>query len=226
MKKYSEQLLNCILFKGISKEDIMNILEIIPYRVSNYKKDEIVAMEDHVCDSLGIILQGKVEIQKIFPSGQVTTINNFDKGSIFGEAPVFSGNHKYPATVTATEYTEIMYIKETDIISLLKLNNRILSNFLFLLSNRIMMLSQRITNLSQDTIRKKIATFLLNEYKKQNSTLLTFSYTRKEMAELLNIPRPSLSRELSNMKRDNIIDFNKNIIKILKIDLLEEALFE
>ena len=226
MERHIEQLLKCVLFTDISKEDIVNILGIIPYRVLNYKKGEIVAIEGHICDSLGIILQGTVGIQKIFPSGQVTTINNFGEGNIFGEAPIFSGNHRYPATITATEYTEIMYIKEADIISLLKLNDRILSNFLFLLSNRIIMLSQRITNLSQDTIRKKIATFLLSEYKKQGNTFLTFSYTRKEMAELLNIPRPSLSRELVNMKRDNIIDFDKNIIKILNIDLLEKSLFE
>ena len=215
-----------MLFKDIDKEQIMHILNIVPHKVLNYKKGEIVAIEGHICDSIGIVLQGKVEIQKIFPSGQVTTISNFGKGNIFGEAPVFSGKHKYPSTITATEYTEIMYMKKPDIVSLLKLDDRILNNLLFLLSNRIIMLSERITNLSQDTIRKKIATFLLDEYKKQGNTLLIFSYTRKEMAELLNIPRPSLSRELAHMKKDGVIDFDKNIIKILKIDLLEKSLFE
>lgn len=226
MKKHSEQLLNCVLFKDIDKEQIMDILNIVPHKVLNYKKGEIVAIEGHICDSIGIILQGKVEIQKIFPSGQVTTISNFEEGNIFGEAPVFSGKHKYPSTITATEYTEIMYMKKPDIVSLLKLDDRILNNLLFLLSNRIIMLSERITNLSQDTIRKKIATFLLDEYKEQDNTLLIFPYTRKEMAELLNIPRPSLSRELAHMKRDGVIDFDKNVIKILKIDLLEKFLFE
>ncbi len=46
------------------------------------------------------------------------------------------------------------------------------------------------------------------------------------MAELLNVPRPSLSRELSHMKAEGgIIDFDKNTIKILDIQLLEESLF-
>lgn len=46
------------------------------------------------------------------------------------------------------------------------------------------------------------------------------------MAELLNVPRPSLSRELTKMKDDNLIDFDKNQIKIFDIDQLEESLFE
>ena len=226
MKRYREHLLDCILFKDIGKEQIEDMLNVIPHRVLSYKKDEIIAIEGHPCNSIGIILQGEIEIQKIFPSGQVTTISNFKKGNIFGEAPVFSGKHRYPATVTATEYTEIMYIKELDLISLLKLNDKALGNFLFLLSSRIIMLSQRISHLSQDTIRKKIATFLLDEYEEQGNMLLSFTYTRKEMAELLNIPRPSLSRELSHMKKDAIIDFYKNNIKILKLDLLEKSLLE
>jgi CRP-like cAMP-binding protein len=88
------------------------------------------------------------------------------------------------------------------------------------------MLNNRITNLSQDTIRKKISNFLLFEYQKQNSTYLTIPLTRKKMAELLNVPRPSLSRELINMKDEGIICFDKNIIKILRMDLLEDCLLD
>ncbi len=44
------------------------------------------------------------------------------------------------------------------------------------------------------------------------------------MAELLNIPRPSLSRELVNMKEEGIIDFYKNKIKILDLKKLEDSL--
>jgi Mn-dependent DtxR family transcriptional regulator len=44
------------------------------------------------------------------------------------------------------------------------------------------------------------------------------------MAELLNIPRPSLSRELIKMKQDGLIDFYKNRFKILDLKKLEKTL--
>jgi hypothetical protein len=44
------------------------------------------------------------------------------------------------------------------------------------------------------------------------------------MAEILSIPRPSLSRELIKMKANKWIDFEAGTIKILKLESLEEAL--
>ena len=46
------------------------------------------------------------------------------------------------------------------------------------------------------------------------------------MAELLNIPRPSLSRELMKMKEEGMIDYHRNRLKILDMDLLEKSLLD
>lgn len=226
MERYIEELSKCILFKGVEKEDILSILGKISYRIEKYKKGQVIAIEGDDCHSLGIILKGRVEIQKIFPSGQVTTINNFKAGNIFGESLVFTDRHTYPATITAMEDAEIMFIRKEDIVKLCMLNAEILTNFVTVLSRRILMLNERLSNLSQDTIRKKIASFLLSEYRKQKSTTILLPYTRKKMAELLNVPRPSLSRELIKMKEEGLLDFNKNEIYILDIDLLEETMLE
>lgn len=226
MDKYVEQLSKSPLFKSIPREEIINILGKISYEVNIYNKGEIIAIEGDDCHSLGIILEGRIEIQKIFPSGQIMTINNFKEGNIFGESLVFTDKHSYPATITAMEYSEIMYIEKSNIINLSVLDTRVLTNFVSILSSRILMLNNRISNLSQDTIRKKISNYLLFEYENQDSLFLTIPFSRKKMAELLNIPRPSLSRELTNMRDEGIIDFDKNIIKILRLDLLEKSLLE
>ena len=226
MEKYAKELSKSPLFKDISLEDILNILEKIPYEINTYNKDEIIAIEGDDCHALGIILKGKIEIQKIFPSGQIMTINNFKEGNIFGESLVFLDKHPYPATITAMEYSEIMYIEKSNIIKLSVLDTRVLINFVSILSNRILMLNNRISNLSQDSIRKKVANYLLFEYENQKNLFIELPFSRKKMAELLNIPRPSLSRELTNMRDEEIIDFDKNIIKIINLESLESSLLE
>lgn len=226
MKKYIVQLAKCVLFRGLEQDEILNILEKINYRIVSYNKGDIIAIEGDECNNLGVILKGTIEIQKIFPSGQVTTINNFHEGNVFGESLVFTDRHTYPATISAMEYAEIIFIERADIIKLAMLNATVLTNFVRLLSHRILMLNDRLSNLSQDTIRKKIVNFLLSEYRKQQSLIISVPYSRKKMAELLNVPRPSLSRELIKMKDDNLIDFDKNKIKIIDIDKLEESLFQ
>ena len=92
------------------------------------------------------------------------------------------------------------------------------------LSNKILMLNKKITLLSYKSIREKVAYFILTQYKIHKSNILVLKMTKKEIAENLGIPRPSFSRELINMKEDNIIDFNKNEITIIDIDALENIL--
>lgn len=224
MEKYLKYLTQCVLFKTLGESEIENILKSLPYTIKKHEKDEVIAVEGDDCHSLGIILSGNVEIHKPFPSGKVVTINYFKSGNIFGEALVFSQKHVYPATIISSDKSEIMYIERKDIVHMMTLDSRIIDNFMGILSNRILMLNNRIANLSYDSLRKKIASIILSEYNRQNSPYLTLPYSRKKMAELLNIPRPSLSRELINMKEDGLIDFYKNKIKILDIEKLENSL--
>lgn len=226
MKKYMDVLNRCILFKEIDNKEIENLISKVSFTISSFNNGQIIALEESPCTSIGIILKGNVEIQKIYPSGKVMTLNTFGEGNIFGEAIVFSNKNTYPSTIFSIGNTEIMFITRNDIIWMCKNSDKFLSNFAKLLSNRILMLSDKIRNLSYETIRQKVANFLLEEYKKQQNIFLNFPYTRKKMAEILNIPRPSLSRELITMREEGIIDFDKNIIKILDMDLLEECLFD
>lgn len=226
MEKYLDNLMKSILFKNIEKNKIKDLISSIPYVINKYSKDDIIAIEGDDCNSLGIIISGNVEIHKLFPTGKIVTINNFQEGNIFGEALVFSGSHKYPASIIASSECEIMYINKSNIVKLMKNNDRVLDNFVSVLSNRILMLNDRITNLSYDTVRKKIANVILIEYSKQKNKYLILPFCRKKMAELLNIPRPSLSRELMKMKEEQIIDYYRNKLKIMDLKALEDCLLK
>lgn len=224
MVSYIKSLSKCVLFRNLEESQIENIINSLVYSIKSYKKDEVIAIENDDCNSLGVIISGSIEIHKPFPSGKVVTINHFTAGNVFGEALVFSESHAYPATIISSDNSEIMYIKREVIVAMMAHNPIIISNFMGVLSNRILMLNNRLTNLSYDSLRKKIANVLLLEYNRQKSLNILLPYSRKKMSELLNIPRPSLSRELVNMKEDGIIDFYKNKIKILDINELENSL--
>ncbi|HLR20651.1 MAG TPA: Crp/Fnr family transcriptional regulator [Tissierellaceae bacterium] len=226
MDNYLTNLSKCILFQTMKPSAIKSILSSINVNIANYKKDEVIAVEGSNCNSLGIVLNGQIEIHKPLSSGKVVTINHFKTGGIFGEALIFSDDHLYPATVVSSEDSQIMYIYKEDIVKIMQLESKIAYNFISVLSDRILMLNNRITNLSYDTLRRKISSFLLLEHNKQKTTYLIVPHDRKKMAELLNISRPSLSRELSNMQSENLIKFHKNEIEILNLNKLEQILIE
>lgn len=224
MQNIGENLASCTLFQNFTAAEIVNILSNTKYKINKYKKNETIALEGDPISSIGIVLMGNIEIQKVYPSGKIVTINRMSKGNIFGEAIIFSNKKTYPSTIVSSENSEILFISEGDIIKLCSSSTVFLNNFMRVLSNRILNLSKILRDLSYQTIREKIASYLLDEYKKQNSLTITLNISRQEMADLFGTTRPSLSRELINMKNDNLIDFDRKTIKIIDIEALEETL--
>lgn len=219
-----EALKKCVLFKNVHEDTISKLFGSFAFTIKEYNPKDIIAIQGDDCDSLGIIIKGNIEIHKPFESGQVVTINHFSEGNIFGEALVFSGSHEYPANIISSDNSKVLFISREDIVELMSMNKIILNNFVGVLSNRILMLNDRMTNLSYNSVRKKVANMILTAHRKQKSLNIRLPYGRKKTAELLNIPRPSLSRELVNMKNENIIDFYKNEITILNLKELEDSL--
>lgn len=226
MTELSPVLNNCIIFKNFNLDSIESLLSQIDYKISFYSKDEIIATEGETCSDLGIILEGSIEIKKLFVSGKTVTMAKFLVGDIFGEVVIFSDMSKYPSTIVASNNCKILFISKSDIIKLCSLNTTILNNFMGLLSNKIFMLNKKLKNLSYETLREKVASFLLENYYINKKNMFQINFSRKQMAEALGVPRPSLSRELMNMRNDKLIEFHKNSFKILNLSSLENILSE
>ena len=82
-----------------------------------------------------------------------------------------------------------------------------------------------ILSSGKDSTPEFVLNYILNEVKKQKDNSIILKNTKEEIAALLGIPRPSLSRELINLRDMNYIEFNRKKITILDIESLEEELF-
>ena len=230
MDKLIDCLKHCILFKGLTSEELQNLIANINYSMADNCKncDEcstcIVAIEGDLCDSIGIVISGELEVQKHYASGKVVTLAKLNLGKTFGEAVAFSETNLYPATIVSTKGSIILYISKKDIIAMCSAYPKVLNNFMQLLSSKILLLNRKIKELSFETLRQKISNYLLYQYELQKTTALTLPLSRKSLAEHLGVQRPSLSRELVNMKDDGLIDFNKSLVQIKDLEGLEDIL--
>lgn len=219
------ELRNNDLFKGLDIEEIEDILKNISFTKIKYRKGEILAHEGEVCTSLGVILEGTIEMQRIYCNGKYIVIKKLSKGEVFGEALVFSKKGFYPATALAVNNCLIMYIKKEEVLSLCFQNKKILENFISLLSNKVLMLNKKIKNISFKSIKEKVSNYILEESIIQNTDTISLDESKQDIAAKLGIPRPSFSRELMRLKTLGIINFNRRFIKIINKEELENILF-
>ena len=213
------------MFKDKSQEYILDLFKNSNYIIKNYSKNDIIAMEGDTCTSIGLVLDGNIDIKRTLGT-KVIHVSSFSKGHIFGEVIAFSDVNLYPATVTSSTSSKIMFISKDNFIKFCTSHKDFLEMFLNDLTNKIFVLNKSITNLTFNNIRQKICNFLITEYKLQNSQNIKLKMTKEKIAESLGITRPSLSRELMNMKDIGLIDYSRNHIKILNLEEIENILAE
>jgi len=85
-----------------------------------------------------------------------------------------------------------------------------------MLAHKTLSMNDRIQILTKPNIRQKIITFLSQYSNRIGGKTFSIPFDRETLALYLGVNRSALSRELSAMQNDGIIEFYKNTFKILK----------
>lgn len=215
------------LFNNIEKSEINKILGCSNPTIRRYKKGEFISIEKSEFTGIGLVLEGKVILTKETLAGDRLIISNIKVGEIFGEISAFV-DENWLETVTARTDCQIMFISPDRIVGMcphMCTGHRILiQNTLKIVSQKAFTLHKKVEMLSLKSIRNKISTYLLEQYYIKEKETFEIPLKRNELAEYLNVQRPSLSRELANMKNEKIIDFDRNAFTISDPELLKDCL--
>jgi len=222
MNRYLAALKQCTFFQGRSCEDILALLSAIGGQPRQYGSDEVIVGQGDTAGHLGIVLEGMVEVQRVFPNGETVTMAHLSKGQTFGEAVLFSEQRQYPASVLpASNHCTVLLLPRSDLLQLLQRDETILLRFIETISNRVVMLTNRIEVLSLPSIRQKLLHFLGQECQRQGRLSIELPMTKKQLSAQLGVPRPSLSRELQRMQADGLIQFDRRRIQIRRPEILD-----
>ncbi len=237
MKKVCDIIGETRLFKGLDHEVFSQYCGKTSIRIA--WKGEIIENEGDECKHIGVLLQGKLALQKYASSGEFATIALMEEGEMYGEDLLFGTNNLYTVTIEAVTNSRILYIPRTVMIPMLRKNYFLNQNFIRLLSDKVQTQNERITLLSQKTLRQKIAFYLLEQYKNQlprsqpgkikrtdDQGIVELPVSKEIISKLLAMPRPSFSRELINMEKDGLIKVDGRNIRILDLSELEHGALE
>lgn len=224
-KKHLDVLEGSRLFSDIKRDDIQKMLLCLKPLIKGYEKNGLIRLEGDPFNYIGLVLSGRVSILKEKASGARVVISMLHPGEMFGEMAAFSEINKWPFTVQCIENTVVLFIPKKNIVGecsqMCPWHRRLIQNFIKIVSINALKLSDKVEYLTIKSMRGKIAAFLFDEYKKENKLSFNVLLNRNEMAEFLNVSRPSMSRELIKMKNEGIIDYHLSNFKILDLENLK-----
>lgn len=214
-----EILKETVVFNGIDEKTIKNILEKTKYEIKKYSPNESIAFRGDEVRGLYIILKGTLTTEMLTEEGNVIKIEELVPSDVIASAFVFGKKNSFPVDLNAKDEAEILFIERKEFLKILFSKEKILENFLNEVSNKTQLLTSKIWNsFNNKTIKKKFC-----DYVKKNQKNSLFSIQNLgALAEYFGVERPSLSRVLSDLVKDEKIErIGRNKYKILDKDFFE-----
>ncbi len=217
-EKQLPALRKCGLFTGLTDQQILDLIPCFGVRISQYARQETVVMAGDEQTMFGVVIEGQVQVQKEDYSGDRLILGIFGPGEVFGEVPVFSGLTSWPNSVIATQNSEVMFIPHHKISEpccrVCHSHRLLIANMLRIVAQKALAMNGRLNYLKLRGMREKLAAFLFDQSRLAGSHTFMITMNREQLADYLNVSRPSMSRELGRMRDEGVIDFFRSSFTI------------
>lgn len=215
------------LFSNLTDQEINLVFDCLKGRIVKYSVGQLLAKQGESVSEIGIVLEGSALKVITRFDGTTEPLELIESGDMFGEIEGYSQEKNYSYSVLANENgATVLYISIDTIVTQCSKNcdfhQRVMENVMAVLADRVMALSRDKSYLMEKGMRAKIAMLIYEKYNEQNTLEVKLGINRNEMAEYLNVSRPSMSREMGFMKDEGIIDYWKDEIKILNLVAIED----
>lgn len=201
----------CSLFAGLGAAQLRPALDF--FRASEYvcARGELLNSPGAPLDFFGLVLRGRVEVCTDDIEGSRMLMASVGEGGTFGESLAYLGADAQ-VYIVADSGTRILRLhadrlREPTTDPLFRLMSE---RFTAMLARRTLEMNERIQILSKHTMRAKLIAFFTFFSRQAGSDSFELPMSRESMALYIGADRSALSRELSEMKRAGLIDFDRN----------------
>jgi len=205
------------LFSGLQPEEMDFAVSFFNGRRKLHKAGEFLQHAGAPMEKFGLLLSGAVQVCMADLDGSMLIMANVTPGDTFGESLCFLRAAESPVYIRAVQDSELLWmdtermrqgarcLRERDMVN----------RFTGLLARRALSMNDRIQILSKPTLRQKINTLFAEQVRRTGSRVFTLPFDREDMAAYLGADRSALSRELSRMKKEGLIDYYKSSFRLL-----------
>lgn len=222
-KKMNDIINNIELFKNLD----INIKKRLALflRIEEYKKNNIIFMEGEVGKGVYFVIEGRIRLFKTSYEGKEVTINIISEGSTFAEVTMFSG-FNYPVTAMSMERSKVAYISNNDLEKLIVEDGKLALSLIKDLNQKLYTSQFRVKEMALDNVNSRLCKYLMDlslKYgkKKNNYIEININVSKSEIGNIIGASRETVSRVLTDLKNEDIIEIKGKKIIIMSLESLE-----
>ncbi len=214
------------LFKDLSGDEVKRFLRQTGATTKSYSRGTRVLKMYESNANIGVVVEGSAQIVAEDRMGNETIGHRLEHGAIIGSTSAILNLEGSLTSVEALTDMKVLWIPYQALITagpkLSRIHGVVMKNLLesFCIKNILMM--EKIEVLSHRSLRERVILYLMQREKRQNSPDGSIKVPgRVQLAKELECNRSALTRELSNMKREGLINCGRHWMQLNKDKLRE-----
>lgn len=214
MQKFLSTISSSQLFKGVSYDEIDNMLKCFNAKEISYAKDEYILHAGERVNAIGLVLCGSILIIQEDVWGNRQILSKLGPSKSFAAAFACAKNAILNVSVVAEEPATIMFLSIKQVLNICSstctYHSNIVQNLLSELANKNLSLSKKVWHMGQRNTREKLMSYFSTQAQECGTYEFDIPFTRQQLAEYLAVDRSGLSTELGKMRDEGLIEFSKN----------------
>lgn len=199
------------LFTSLDNEQLLQVMKLIIHK--EYKKGEILLFEGEIRNDLVIVNKGQVKAFRNTVDGKEQILYIFSEGDFFEKNLLRDQASNYG--VEALEETHICIIHKDDFQKLVKEYPDIGLKVMEVLCERLDRLENTIETMGTRTVGARVSSVLLefaDKYGKSSpqGTIIDLPLSREGIANYIGLTRETVSRKMSSMQDEGLIEMIGN----------------
>jgi CRP-like cAMP-binding protein len=215
-------LRRCPLFRSTSEARLRAQLERLPHGVSDYEADALIRSQGDRYDELLILLEGKVAGEFRTHDGRLLRVETLAAPETLASAFLFSPQARLPVEMVAVTPVRLFRIGREALLSLASACPEVLEKLLRDIAHRTEFLATKLRMVQFETLRERVAHYLLDLMRSQNRPTVELPVAKKELADILGSARQSVFRCLGELEEQGLIAQHGRSMHILDPDGLRE----
>ena len=188
-----------------------------------YKKDDFLFNAGDEANGFYYVQAGEIRIFRMDDQGKEIEVVRLNPGDFFGEAVAFVSD-KFPAYAQAVKNSEVLFFQKKTVFQQIDHDPTIARFFISLLAKKCTVLNKRIETLELKTVRQRLVQFILSQSQGLQSDEIVLNMKKIELARFLGTISETLSRNLKQMQKDNLIEVHGRNIRVRDSEKLKQAL--
>jgi len=214
------------IFSSLSEQEFAFLISRLVQR--KYGAGKLIFGEGDPCAGLYVVQSGNVRIFKSSASGREQVLSIDGPGSSIAELPVFDGGN-YPASAQAIVESTLLFFSRQDFQALCLQHPQVALKVLRVVGGRLRTLVGIIEELSFSRVRHRLIALLVRLGKTQgvrngDGITLTLPSNNSELAAQIGTVRELVSRNLSRLQVEGLIQVDNRKLEIPSLNRLEEEL--